>query len=129
MDWEKIFNDLANEYIEKYPEMTVTKAERGDLQESYAEFYPETLEIFYSRERVWWRTSVMALAHEIGHMIDFLNNYTGLDSFMTAPEYVCERKAYFYGWAILKKAGLPINKNQWRYLHRYIKIREDSPWI
>jgi hypothetical protein len=117
VNWKKICHALANEYMEEYPVLTVKMGRRGSQCKSWATFCATTLEIEHSPYRTLWRNRVMALSHELGHMLDFFYNYPDAESFDSTSMATTEWKAYLYGWGVLKRAGIEISKEQWRKFH------------
>jgi hypothetical protein len=123
--WKGIFQSLAAEYIKEYSTLVIRKGSPNTQRWSWAEFRPYTLEIVYSPYRAWWRSRVMALAHELGHMLDYYRNYKNVDHYMTEPESLGEWKAYIHGWKVLKKADIPITKREWRRFHSPILTNQE----
>lgn len=76
---------------------------------------------------------VVLLSHEFGHLENFHREFNGnYDKMMSTNYYYLERKAYLYGWALLKKflPKIKISKEDWRLHHcsvlDYMKNMKDS---
>lgn len=119
MNWKQAFFSLAEHTEQALPGVTIRKAKRGELFSSLGVFLPDTGEIIYNPRSSTWRSRVMTLAHELGHLRDLLKNYDGdPNALFDEDEPVVERKAYLYGWEILRRAKTTISKKQWRRFHR-----------
>lgn len=109
---------MAHDITEALPGLIIRKAMKHELIGALGVFLPDTFEILYNPRRSTWRSRVMTLAHELGHLKDLLKNYDGdPDAFFDEHEPVLERKAYLYGWEILLRSEIPIARGQWKFFH------------
>ena len=130
MDWKKVFKELELEGLSKFPGLSIRTGSNIEMPRHSAVFVPDTMEIVYTTND-HWKTRTMRLVHELAHVYDFFRNYNkDADSMLEKSRDVNEIAAYLYGWGIIKRYSIPIDKNAWKKMHsrlikRVLKLRAD----
>lgn len=120
MDWKKCFKELEVEGLNKFPGLSIRAGSNIEMPRHSAVFVPDTMEIVYTTND-HWKTRTMRLVHELAHVYDFFRNHNkDADAMLGKGKDANEIVAYLYGWGIIRRYSIPVDKNAWKKMHKLL---------